>query len=106
MKKIVMPDYTKSIVNMMASIRKHYGLDINYNTLPSLDEELKKNYKNVIVVLLDGMGTKIIENSIGTDNFLYKNKKQDYQSIFPPTTVAATTALLSTKTPIENLNGF
>ena len=102
MKKIVMPDYTKSIVNMMASIRKHYGLDINYNTLPSLDEELKKNYKNVIIVLLDGMGTKIIENSIGTGNFLYKNKKQDYQSIFPPTTVAATTALLSTKTPIEN----
>ena len=51
MSKIIMPDYTRSIVNMMASIRKHYGLEIRYNTLPELDEELKNNYKNVVIVL-------------------------------------------------------
>ncbi|MBQ9730511.1 MAG: alkaline phosphatase family protein [Bacilli bacterium] len=102
MSKIIMPNYTKSLVNMMASIRKHYGLQINYNTLPALDEELSKNYKNVLIVLLDGMGSKIIENSIGNNNFFTKHKKTDYLSIFPPTTVAATTAILSTKTPLEN----
>lgn len=102
MSKIIMPDYTRSIVNMMASIRKHYGLEIRYNTLPELDEELKKNYKNVVIVLLDGMGSIIIKNAIGENNFLSKNKRCDYLSIFPPTTVAATTALLSTITPIES----
>jgi len=102
MSKIIMPDYSRSIVNMMASIRKHYGLDIRYNTLPELDEELKKNYKNVVIILLDGMGSIILDNAIGSDNFLSKNKKCDYLSIFPPTTAAATTALLSTITPIES----
>mgnify|MGYP003308765220 CR=1 FL=1 len=102
MAKYIFPDYTRSIVNMMASIRRHFGLEITHNTLKELDEELNKNYKNIIIVLLDGMGSKIIENSIGNDNFFTKHKKCDYMSIFPPTTVAATTALLSTKTPIEN----
>lgn len=102
MAKYIFPDYTRSIVNMMASIRRHFGLEITHNTLKELDEELNKDYRNVIIVLLDGMGSKIIENSIGNDNFFTKHKKCDYMSIFPPTTVAATTALLSTKTPIEN----
>ena len=101
MTKYVMPNYSRSLVNMMASIRKHYGLDVSYNTLKELDEELSKNYRNVLIVLLDGMGSKIIENSIGSDNFFTAHKRCDYMSIFPPTTVAATTAVLSTKTPIE-----
>ena len=73
--KVFMPNYNRSIVNMMASIRKHYGLNVSYNTLPELDEELKKNYKNVLIVLLDGMGSKIIENAIGNDNFFSYNKR-------------------------------
>lgn len=102
MSKIIFPDYSNSIVNMMASFRKYYGLDFHHSTLKSLDNILKKKYKNVVLVLLDGMGSKIIENAIGNDNFLLRHKICDYLSVYPCTTAAATTSVLTTITPLES----
>ncbi len=100
--KVMYPDYTNSIVNFMASIRKFYGLSYQHNTMPKLDEVLSKDYKNIIMILLDGMGSNIISKTIGDNSFLAKKKVADFSSVFPCTTAAATTAYLSCKTPIEN----
>lgn len=49
-KKIMFPDYDKSILSIAASVLKHYGVtDCPHKTLGQFDEILAKNYKNVIV---------------------------------------------------------
>ena len=50
------PDYNNSIVNLACSVLKHYGAENHHETLTIFDNYLKKNYKNVVVMLLDGLG--------------------------------------------------
>ncbi len=101
--KIVLPDYTNCLVNLMASIRRHFLLPYKYSTLKKVDCLLDKNqYRTVVVLLLDGMGSKIIDKHLPKTAFLQKNKLMDFLSVFPCTTVAATTSVQTTKSPIEN----
>ena len=41
-KKIIMPNYEKSILNLVNSILKHYNVETKYKELPELKEILKK----------------------------------------------------------------
>lgn len=43
--KLVKPDYNHCIVNLANSIMKHFELKNYHNTLPKLDEILKKIIK-------------------------------------------------------------
>ena len=54
------PDYTRCPVNVISSILKFYRINSSYPTLPLLDKELDKFYKNVVLVVLDGMGTAMM----------------------------------------------
>jgi len=45
------------------------GLPTNGKTLELLDRYLAKDYKNVVVILLDGMGRCIIERNLEKDGF-------------------------------------
>lgn len=58
--KIVLPDYKNCIANLPNSILKKLGLPTNGDTLPLLDKYLQKDYKNIVVILLDGMGKAIL----------------------------------------------
>ena len=58
-KEILKPDYNNSILNMMTSILKNYGVKSNHDSLPELDKILEKKYKNVVLVILDGMGENV-----------------------------------------------
>jgi len=66
---IVYPDYSNSIANLANSILKKWGLPTNGKTLELLDRYLAKDYKNVVVILLDGMGRCIIERNLEKDGF-------------------------------------
>jgi predicted AlkP superfamily pyrophosphatase or phosphodiesterase len=96
------PDYNNSILNVTATLLKHYHAPTIYNAIPELEEELKKNYNHVVLVLLDGMGKNIIEEHLEKDAFLRHYNKKWITSIFPPTTVAATNAVLSGLPPISS----
>ena len=48
---------------------KYFGVDTVGETLPLLDKYLDREYKNVIVLLLDGMGINIIEGNLEEDGF-------------------------------------
>lgn len=96
------PDYTKSLVNLSSSICKYYGVSYKHNTLESLDKYLNKKYKNVILLLCDGMGSFILDKHKEVSTYLLENKKDDISSVFPPTTTAATTSVLSALTPYEH----
>lgn len=90
------------LVNLSNSIAASFGLKTFHPTLPLVDSFLKKQYLNVVVILLDGLGRNIFERHLPKDSFLRKHNFGYYSSVFPPTTVAATTALLSGKFPSEN----
>jgi len=47
------------------------GLPTNGKTLELLDRYLAKDYKNVVVILLDGMGRCIIERNLEKTAFQY-----------------------------------
>lgn len=95
-------DYTNSLINISASLLKHYNCFTKYQSLKELDYYLKKDYNHVILIVLDGLGVNIINENLNDDDLLKKNIKHIASSIFPPTTVAATNALLSGEPPFSN----
>jgi len=100
--KTVFPNYNESITNFSNSILKHFNLDTFHNTLPYIDKILDKNYKNVIVILCDGLGSVQLDKALDVDKFLQRNKIKNITSVFPPTTTAATTSMLSGLNPNEH----
>lgn len=100
MKKIVLPDYNNSILNLINTILKHYNVETKYNTLPKLERILENNYKNIVLIILDGMGEYILkENS--PKGFFKNNQIDKITSVCPSTTTAAMTTYYSGKPPIE-----
>ncbi len=97
---ILMPDYERCILNLITSILKNYGVETKYHGLKKVDECLKKPYKNVVLVVLDGMGENILKEHL--PNGLFANHKMDtITSVYPSTTTAAMTTYYSGKPPIE-----
>ena len=96
------PDYKNSILNLINSVLKHYGLKYNHSTLPYIDELLGKNYKNIAIMVFDAMGIEILEKNLPVDSFLRNHLVNEITSVFPPTTVAATTTIESGLSPMEH----
>lgn len=95
-----MIDYKNNLISVTNSLLKHYNAKTHHQTLPVLDDVLKRNYQHVIVILLDGLGINVL-NQLDENSILRKNLKTTLSSVFPPTTVAATNAFLTGKTPYE-----
>ncbi len=102
MKKVVFPNYENCIANLPNSILKKYGQETKGKTLPELDLLLEKNFKNIVVILLDGMGQCILNHNLDEEGFFRTHLKKIYSSVFPPTTVAATTSIYSGLQPNEH----
>ena len=95
-------DYRNCIANLPNSVLKKFGVSPMGQTLPFADELLKKDCRNVVVLLLDGLGTYIMEGNLSKDGFLRKHFRGSISSVFPPTTVAATTSVMSGLQPVEH----
>ena len=63
-KELVMPDYKNCIANLPNSILKKFGVETVGDTLPLLDPYLEKDYRNIVVILLDGMVKCVIEKHL------------------------------------------
>ena len=129
--KIVYPDYKNSILGIPNSILKYCGVTPLHKTSDVLDEYLKKEYKNVVVIvitsysihytklyedeylkkeyknvvvmLFDGMGIDCLENNLPTkDSLFHKNIKDELSSVYLCTTTAATTSMVTAQSPIEH----
>lgn len=100
MSEIKYPDYNNSILNLITSILKHYNVKTNHSSLEVLDKKLEKKYKNVVLVILDGMGEHILKN-LSKDGFFTKHKVSTITSVYPSTTTAAITTYYSGKSPLE-----
>lgn len=100
--KIRLPDYENCIAGITSSVLKHYKSECNVKSLPVLDELLKNNYKNIVVILYDGLGLNILNNHLKRGDFLFDKLHCGISSVFPPTTAAATTSLLTGTLPVEH----
>lgn len=91
--KIMYPDYENCIANLACSVLKYYGIEPPNGTLAAADRLLFREYKNVVILLLDGMGVSVMERHLQGEGFFPGNMVCKYSSVFPPTTVAATAAV-------------
>lgn len=59
--KYKFPEYDKSLLSLISSIENYYGIKNDRKPLKIIDDELKNNYKNIIVMLYDGFGYNILK---------------------------------------------
>jgi predicted AlkP superfamily pyrophosphatase or phosphodiesterase len=95
------PSSSNSIMNVSRSILRFYDLYHAKDTVKVLDQALDHRVRHVVYMLLDGFGLNIIKAHLPKDAFLRQFLKKTITSVFPSTTTAATTAVLSAKPPIE-----
>ena len=99
-KELVLPNYNNSILNTITSILKHYNVETSHKSLEILDKRLEKNYKNVVLLVLDGMGEHILKK-LSPNGYFAQNELTCVTSVFPSTTTAALTTYYSGKPPYE-----
>lgn len=98
------PDYKNSILGIPNSILHSMGLEPERGTLMLLDRYLEgKDYENIVVILLDGMGKNIMDANLARRGFFQSHLAGTLSSTFPPTTVAATTSIQSGMEPCEHV---
>lgn len=100
-KDIVMPNYEHCILGIISSILKYYNVDTKHKSLDKIDKILnEKKYKNVVLLILDGMGDIILKN-IDENGYFRQNQIDIVTSVYPSTTTAALTTYYSGKPPFE-----
>lgn len=100
---ILKPDYQHNNLAVTNAILRHYGVDCGARPAEETAEEaLKENKKSVIYLLFDGMGINLLEKHLPENAFLRRQTVKTLTSVYPPTTVAATTSVETGLNPIEH----
>lgn len=100
---IVKNNYSECLTNLACSIRKYFGLDYKHNTLCYIDSLLEEyKPKNVVTILCDGMGSNILDRTLSNESFFIRNRLKSITTVFPATTVAATTSMMTGLNPVES----
>jgi len=101
MNKVIKPDYHNCIMNISSSILKYFAVQPRYSTIAILDKFLSRDYKNIVLMIFDGMGMDMIEHNLPETSFLRSNIKQQLTSVFPSTTAAAMITYYTGLPPVE-----
>lgn len=96
------PDYDNSILSVTSSILKYYGYDNGHKSLEVLDKKLQNKYKNIVLMIFDGMGDVSIKQHLKDTDFLMKYYVGAISSVCPSTTGCAIPTIESGKAPIEH----
>lgn len=95
-------DYNNSIVSIANTCFAFAGLQTHHMMDGELLEQLhQKNCKQLFVLLVDGMGYNNLIYQGFKDSYLIKHCYRVVDTVYPPTTTAATTAFLTGKYPCE-----
>jgi len=98
--EIIYPNYDNCVLNLITSVLKYYNVETKYKGNSNLEAILQKKYKNVVIFILDGMGTNLLKSTC-PNGFLSSNKIEDITSVCPSTTTAVMNTYYSGKPPIE-----
>lgn len=75
MKRFFKPNWKKSNLNISATLAEFLHAPNKNATLPKLKKELKKGYKNVVFICLDGFGINPIKINLDKNDFFILSKK-------------------------------
>ena len=96
------PEEYGGIVDVSTAIHEYYGLDGSGKADSIVSKWLDENrFRCVVVLLIDAMGTSILRRHAEKDSFFLEYTAENVTTVFPPTTTAATTSLLTGKYPKE-----
>ncbi len=96
-------DYQNNLLQISGSLYRYFGGGYFHGTDPVLDRILEeKRPRCVITLLIDAMGTKVLEQHLGRDSFFRSHLVREVSTVYPPTTTAAVTSFLSGRSPAEN----
>lgn len=100
--KLLLPDYTNlNIVDLVKCLYSRYGIEIEENTNIKKLREMIPNKKHTLFILVDGMGSNLID--ILDDNSIFKkNKKADMLTVSPSSTGCVLTSLATATYPSEH----
>lgn len=100
---MIFPDYNRSLLSVTSAVCAYYGEKTQYPPLDEIAWALqKKRPRNVILIVLDGLGHNPLMRHLDDNAFLRKNCVSAISSVFPPTTTAATTSLWTGLSPLEH----
>ena len=98
---MTLPNYDHSILGIPNSILAHHGATPHHATLPTLDECLRRGYRNIFLLVLDGMGLDVLQ-AHAPDGFLMRHCVDQLSSVYPCTTTSALTTFETGLSPIEH----
>lgn len=75
MKNIIIPDYNHCLMNITTTILKHYNVPSSFKSINILERELNKNYRNIVLILVDAMGSAILRKHKKEVKYLIENQK-------------------------------
>ena len=75
-----LPDYNNCLVNLSNSILKKFGARTTAGTLPLADKYLEGEYQNVVLLILDALGTSIVERHLEENGFFRSHMAGSFDS--------------------------
>ncbi|MCG8572365.1 MAG: alkaline phosphatase family protein [Spirochaetes bacterium] len=101
--KLVYPNYQNCVLNLLSSIVNSYGIPSSYSPLPCLPLEGFSKKKNIILILLDGLGEKLLQKQKPEQvDFIKKHYLTTLTSLCPSTTTSVLSSILTGLSPIEH----
>ncbi|MBQ5331866.1 MAG: alkaline phosphatase family protein [Oscillospiraceae bacterium] len=99
---LVFPNYKKCSVNVISSIKKYYRIPTNVPSIEKLDDELNRMYKNVVLIVLCGVGENMLRASLKPSDILLKKMTEQLTSVCPSYPAAAEVSSVSGLYPNEH----
>lgn len=99
---MLLPNYSEgNLINLMSSLEKGMGGNPKYPCLTMLKPSEVSNYKNIVLLIIDGLGYNYILKK-GGKGFLKSNLRGKLTTVFPAVTSSAIPSILSGRPPQEN----
>ena len=99
---MIHPNYENgSIINLVSSVTQAMGNNsIHHKPLPFIESELISSKKNVVFIVLDGLGYNFLKEQ--GNSFFSKHLVGNCTSVFPSTTATAITSFMTGMSPAQH----
>ena len=99
---MLVPDYEHGILSMINTIREYVGISTYHQGDETIKAWLQKHqFQQIVVMLIDGMGAYQVQDYCDKKGFMNSHFYKAIDTVYPPTTAAATTSVLTGKAPCE-----
>jgi len=88
-----------NLLNLIASFENASGGSSAFANADGLDAAALAEQQHIVLLLLDGMGDRLLQRYARTDGFFNRHRKGALSSVFPTTTSAAISALMTGHPP-------